>query len=376
MVLTLAGFLKQFSTHNINKNTFLRLAKVRVHNNLFTLIEYAQRKNLTQEQLQIIYDFSVTNKITYLNSFFQKSLHIPSNLNLQKDWKKWSSLKPNTQIPGNNENMKYKNIIRNLHYIEILQKTTTSIDNLRPYLVVLKELFNKNIIDYKLLTPSGIDLIKKHNFGSVMSGFYFRASIMNPFFIYGLSQKYFPKGSVFTPTLGWSSYAYAFCQNPNITEYVGVDVIPSVCSKTRAMCRKFHKPDNIYCKPSETLLLNKTFMKKYQNHFDIIFFSPPYYDLEEYSGKNQSTNMYKTYPEWLEEYWHNTIKLCQHVLSKQGKMCYIISGFNKNTQMISDMNVITKKYFKLGKSIPMKNSNVKITKHKTPNEMIFLWSLK
>ena len=62
MALTLAGFLKQFSTHNINKNTFLRLAKVRVHNNLFTLLEYAQRKNLTPEQLQIIYDLECQKK--------------------------------------------------------------------------------------------------------------------------------------------------------------------------------------------------------------------------------------------------------------------------------------------------------------------------
>lgn len=57
-------------------------------------------------------------------------------------------------------------------------------------------------------------------------------------------------------------------------------------------------------------------------------------------------------------------------------MCYIISGFDKNIKMVNDMNKITKMYFSLKKTINMKNSNVKITKHKKPNEKIFIFETK
>jgi hypothetical protein len=88
-------------------------------------------------------------------------------------------------------------------------------------------------------------------------------------------------------------------------------------------------------------------MRKYKQYFDVVFFSPPYYRLEIYPGKNQSTERYKTYEEWLQGYWENTVKLCWHILQPGGRLCYIISNYkeggNQSLDLIRDMNGITSK---------------------------------
>ena len=211
----------------------------------------------------------------------------------------------------------------------------------------------------------------------------------------GLSTKILPhnfiellKGSIqhlkgkkiFTPTLGWSSYCYGFLECPYVEEYVGTDVINSVCKKTKTFATK-HYPEKkveIFNSPSENLSKNASFIKKYTNHFDVVFFSPPYFKLELYSGKNQSTNMYKSYEEWLVKYWEATIQLCFKVLQSNGRLCYILSGYGKNLEydLVTDMNTVTSKYFTLKKIIPMQNKNVHVTNHRTTGEQIIIFEKK
>ena len=104
-------------------------------------------------------------------------------------------------------------------------------------------------------------------------------------------------------------------------------------------------------------------------------FSPPYYSLEMYPGENQSTTLYKTYEEWLEKYWKQTIKLCKKVLSENGRMCYIVSDIDKKL-IVNDMNKITEKYFTLVETFDMNNSKININKNKNKKEQIFLYQLK
>jgi 16S rRNA G966 N2-methylase RsmD len=141
---------------------------------------------------------------------------------------------------------------------------------------------------------------------------------------------------------------------------------------------KERKKIDIYCQPSEVLFRNASFLKKYREHFDVVFFSPPYYRLELYKGGQQSTDVYKTYEEWLAGYWEETIKLCYHVLQKHGQLCYILSGYgSENTKeqydLLKDMNAITKKYFRLKSSQPMYNKDVHSTDHKETNEKIVIF---
>ena len=137
----------------------------------------------------------------------------------------------------------------------------------------------------------------------------------------------------------------------------------------------------IFCKPSEDLFKLKSFLKQYKNHFDVVFFSPPYYRLELYKSDNQSTSRYEDYEDWLKKYWEATIQLCLHVLEKNGRLCYILSSYGShNTKqkynLIEDTNNITKKYFELDLIQPMQNKNVHSTKHRETGEQIILFHKK
>ena len=117
----------------------------------------------------------------------------------------------------------------------------------------LLDIYNNKIIDYKILTPSALHYIDNGRIGSVYSSFYFRASIMNPYLVYSLNKNVLKGTRIFTPTLGWTSYAYGFMECDTVTEYVGTDVMKDVCTKTRTFLKNNYptKKHKIYQSPSE-----------------------------------------------------------------------------------------------------------------------------
>lgn len=363
------NWLDLFKFRNISYDTFLNTYKVKYSNSIKTLKTVIKEKKFKNEDLKVLYFYFVVNKKVYLENFYDKSLDIDYDYDLTKI---------NKLSLTNNMNSKYKNLIRNIYYEDLLLYTQTDIKGLRPFLEVLFDLFNNKTIDYKLVTPCAISMMKNDIFSSMLSGFYFRSSILNPSVVYTLSKKYLKGTKVFTPTLGWSSYMYGFLSDSKITHYVGTDVLKNVCSNTKKLGKKLFpdKTIDIYCSQSELLGQNKKFMNKYKNFFDIVFFSPPYYKLELYRGAKQSTTLYDSYDSWLENYWEETIKLCKKVLNKNGTLVYIISGYDKNLDMNKDMNKITKNYFKYKKKYSLSNTNVNFTNHKDANETIFIFNTK
>ena len=354
---------------------FMKTAKVKTSKHLIPLQEYIKDKDVNKENLKLLFE-NIQERDAYLKRFYHLSLRVePNRFSM-------SSLKPmKNNHMNNNAETTYKNIIRNIHWKDILKNTKSGIDNVPTYTDVLEDLYLRDIIDYKIVTPSALHYMKEGRLGSVFSSYYFRASIMNPYLVYSLNQSVLKGTKIFTPTLGWTSYLYGFLESgDDVIEYVGTDVIPSVCTKTAKFAKTYYKNKSvdIYCEPSENLLLNKTFMRKYQNHFDVVFFSPPYYELEKYPGKDQSIVQYKTYEEWLEKYWTATIQLCYQVLQKGGRLCYILSGYgSENTKnqydLLTDMNKITRQYFKLRSIQPMYNKDVHVTEHKETNEKIMVF---
>jgi hypothetical protein len=386
--LTQDEFLQYFEKRKSKTFTqFANTAKVKTHKYLIPLQEYIKDKDINKEDIKILFD-NIQKREDYLIRFYKKSLLINPN---------GFSIYPKSPMKNkhmnNNTEPNFKNIIRNLHWKDILKNTKPGIENIRTYMDVLEDLYLNDIIDYKILTPSSLHYMKEGRLGSVFSSYYFRASIMNPYLVYSLNQSVLNGTKIFTPTLGWCSYL-GFLECPDVVEYVGTDVIPSVCNKTKKFCDTYYKKKqtDIYCEPSEKLLLNQAFMRKYQNHFDVVFFSPPYYKLEKYPGRNQSIVQYKTYEEWLEKYWEATIQLCHRVLQKGGRMCYILSGYgqgssssttrqslgSENTKeqydLITDMNKITRKYFEQRSMQPMYNKDVHVTEHKETNEKIMIFT--
>ena len=353
---------------------FMKTAKVKTSKHLIPLQEYIKDKDVNKENLKLLFE-NIQERDAYLKRFYHLSLRVePTRFSM-------SSLQPmKNNHMNNNAETTYKNIIRNMHWKDILKNTKSGIDNVQTYMDVLEDLYLRDIIDYKIVTPSALHYMKEGRLGSVFSSYYFRASIMNPYLVYSLNQSVLKGTKIFTPTLGWTSYLYGFFEDPQVLEYVGTDVIPSVCTKTAKFAKTYYKGKSvdIYCEPSENLLHNKTFMRKYQQHFDVVFFSPPYYELEKYPGKDQSIAQYKTYEEWLEKYWTATIQLCHQVLQKGGRLCYILSGYgSENTKnqydLLTDMNKITRQYFKLRSIQPMYNKDVHVTEHKETNEKIMVF---
>jgi hypothetical protein len=354
-LLTQYGFISLFDSENsYSFETFLKNAQVRTNARLTPLMQYMKKQNIKNDDVRIIYKH-IVNRDDYLTRFFATSLYTDEiGIRSQEPMK--------SNFMNNNALVKYKNIIRNMHFKDILQKTKSGF-GIPTYLDVLLELYTKEIIDYKILTPSALKYIRDGRIGSVFS--------LNTSVLQGTK--------IFTPTLGWSSYAYGFLECPKVDEYVGVDVIPDVCKKTDGFIKKYYSKTKhkIICSPSEDLLENKTFLKKYREHFDVVFFSPPYYELELYPGKNQSTTVYNTYDEWLYGYWFKTIQLCYYLLEPKGTMCYILSsgGGNSQRNILSDMNEITTNLFIKTKMLQMFNKNVHVTSgsHRDTNEKIMIF---
>ena len=363
-----SSFISLFKTGDepVSFREFIRVAQVKSGAKIVPLSQYMKSRNIEREDIRMVYDH-IVHRNDYLTRFYATSMTVGETHIIEPPMTK-------THL-DNNQCVHYKNVIRNLHYKNILQNTKSGLVGLPSFLNVLKDLYLHFIIDYKILTPSALHYIREGRIGSVFSSFYFRASIMNPYLVYSLNHVVLKGQRIFTPTLGWTSYAYGFSECPYVREYVGVDVIPEVCKKTAEFMREYPRiRTEIFCAPSEGLLANPAF--KYENYFDTVFFSPPYYELELYPGKNQSTTVYKTYEEWLEGYWHGTVRLCHRVLKRGGKMCYILSsgGGNHEADILKDMNDITKQWFKWNATMPMWNKNVHSTKHRETAEKIMVFS--
>lgn len=374
-IIDLKDFLKIFYKPSQTYNHFINTATVRLGSQLRPLGQYIKEKQIPIADIKLLFE-NIQNRDEYLTRFYNLSLM------MREDKLILSNIKPmkNNHFDNNHESL-CKNLIRNIHYKDILQNTKSGIENIPTFIDMLKDLYLKNIIDYKILTPSSLFYQKNGRLGSVFSSYYFRASILNPYLIYSLNESLLKGTKIFTPTLGWSSYCYGFLESPHVLEYVGTDVIPQVCMKTKVLAKLVapEKTTTIYCKPSEDLFKTMDFMNQYREHFDVVFFSPPYFKLEMYEGKHQSTERYKTYEEWLTGYWEQTILLCHHVLEKRGKICYILSGYgSENTKeqydLLGDMNKITKKYFKFQSQQPMYNKNVNVTKHRETGEQIMVFT--
>lgn len=366
-LLSLEDFLKKFENKNSSTfGEFLGTAKVKSGTRLIPLKIYMKENEIMKQDIRNLYDHIITRN-EYLTRFYETSLKVQHLAITDKPM-------PKSHL-DNNQKVNYKNIIRNIHFKNILQNTKSGLEMVPSFLDVLEDLYLREVIDYKILTPSAIHYENQGRIGSVFSSFYFRASIMNPYLVYSLNHQLLKGTKIFTPTLGWSSYCYGFLECPFVKEYVGVDVIPEVCVKTIQFCQMYNVDSRIFCQPSESLL-NKTFLNKYSGHFDVVFFSPPYYELELYPGKNQSTTLYNTYEEWLKKYWEQTILLCYFVLEKGGKLCYILSsgGGQKQKNILKDMNYITQKYFVYQQRINMYNKNVHVTTHRETSEKIMIFT--
>lgn len=336
-----------------------------------SLLEYAKLRELTDDDLHLVHQQVVHPEI-YLSAFYDRSLQVDFQ-NYQDELSQETAMS-RTAI-DNDQKTKYKNLIRNLFYREILEETQSGLANIKSFLTAVQGFYLRGEIDYKLLTPSALHYMRENKISSNFSSFYFRASIMNPYLVFSLHERYFKAERVFTPTLGWGSYLVGFLASNRfpIKQYVGVDVIPSVCRKVASLIPTNIKSESeIVCRGSEILAKDTRFLAKYRGVFDTVFFSPPYYELEMYAGNNQSVRQYRTYEEWLSGYWLPTMSLCSSVLQKGGTMCFIISDYDKYS-LVNDMKTVALKTggFHFVRKIPMLNKQVNYREKNSGEQILF-----
>ena len=260
-IITLEEFLNLFKTKKpATLQDFLKHAQVRSGDKLILLREYRLKHEIDLDDIKLLFHH-IQHKNEYLTRFYNMSLRVHETLKIDE-------IPMKNKHMNNNELVVYKNIIRNLFYLEILKNTESGMENVPSYMNVILDFYTKNIIDYKILTPSAIFYMKNGRLGSVFSSFYFRASIMNPYLVFSLNKKVLKGTKIFTPTLGWCSYFHGFAES-GITDYVGIDVIPSVCDTATEFAKQYypHIKTQIICSPSEKVFTDKKFTKKYKEYF-------------------------------------------------------------------------------------------------------------
>ena len=368
--ITLDEFLRIFPQNKPQSfDELITDAHVKIRTNIIPLTRYIAEH--TPRDIRPLYDH-IMNREKYLRRFYKTSL-LPAT--------PAAIMEQTATTLNNNSQPLLKNRIRNYFMNEILRETKSGFENIPSFMDVLMDLyrFPNCIIDYKLITPSAIDYSKKGRIGSVFSSFYFRASIMNPALVHNIGNLFFPNAKrVLTPTLGWTSYLVGLSsgRRDQLEHYVGIDVIDSVCAHAHGPLGLSHPPKkmDIYNCPSELVTTrHPEFTTIYVDYFDVVFFSPPYYRMELYQGDNQSTTNYKTYEEWLRQYWEQTVRMCKSTLKhKGGLFAYIVSPFG-NMELPNDMEKIAAKYFLLREVVPIYNKNVNSTKHREPDDKLYIF---
>jgi hypothetical protein len=261
-------------------------------------------------------------------------------------------------------------LLRNISYKGIYQDTGKSNSSEKCTLLdAFRGLVENKFAISCLLTPKVAEFAQAgryDDFFAILRGTSNRASIFNPYTYSWILNNIFPDGKkLLSPVMSWCSPVIGLA-NSRYDEMVAIDVIPEVVEKSRllheyseGMRNGFFVDDSkkaeFYCCPSEQLDARHNFSEKYAEHFDTVFFSPPYYDLEVYTGGEQSHESFQTYEEWLEGYWRPTVELCYRCLQPGAAFSFVIVedyGRGSNRVPISDdMKNIATEYFEYDKLI-------------------------
>ena len=259
-------------------------------------------------------------------------------------------------------------LLRNISYKGIYQDTGKSNSSekcslLNTFTGLAKNKFNISC----LLTPKVAEFLEHgryDDFFAILRGTTNRASIFNPYTYSWILNNVFPDGKkLLSPVMSWCSPVIGLA-NSNYDEMVAIDVIPDVVEKSRLLHEYSEglrngffvddsKKAEFYCCPSEQLDNRHNFSEKYAEHFDTVFFSPPYYDLEIYTGGEQSHESFQTYEQWLDGYWRPTVELCYRCLKPGATFSFVIvhdyGAAGKKTPISDDMKRIAREYFKYDK---------------------------
>jgi hypothetical protein len=119
---------------------------------------------------------------------------------------------------------------------------------------------------------------------------------------------------------GWGDRLLAALVNANVERYLGFDPNINLKKGHDLMIDGSDKAKIVYI-PFEDAVLNEK--------FDLVLTSPPYFDLEKYTGTKQSIDTFKTFDSWLNNFLLASCEKSYNSLINGGYMCIHIKDFEK-----------------------------------------------
>jgi predicted methyltransferase len=197
-------------------------------------------------------------------------------------------------------------------------------------------------IDYWLQEKetNGIELTKPQLFKKVKQCTSFSPTIMR-----GLIKMFKPK-TILDPCAGWGDrLVTAILDENKINKYIGIDPNKSLHKGYQKIIKTYAKTE-YYPKYELICGCAEDIVSKLDETFDMVFTSPPYFDLEIYEedNVNSSTNKFPTFDSWFDNFLVKMIVDCSTKLSKDGVICININDIpNHNIiePLIQKINELT-----------------------------------
>ena len=161
---------------------------------------------------------------------------------------------------------------------------------------------------------------------------------------------------ILDPSSGWGDRLIAFI-SLNAKEYIGFDPndnLQNGYNKIIKTFTKLNKQNQIINDYHYQVIPDGFENSKFNNYFDIVFTSPPYFDTEDYDNSiKQSIKKYPTQSLWLNKFFTKYLKNCVKAV-KSGGLIFIHISNNKHFKVVKflmdqmdKLNVRKYKYFGL-----------------------------
>jgi hypothetical protein len=321
-----------------------------IRSDLDTFIDRVSKKDNRKSRLvdykQKLYKMIVQEPEVALTEWFNRTVNISEPVDFYFQIPKATILNGNTF--AGRTHAKYGRLCKNVNF-ENFYNTKKLYSNDFEYVVgLMKAMFEDFKLRNSLVGPAFFDHICKidNNYGQFWTDFMMgcnRASIFNPVTYRGIMEELFQGDTIFAPCMGWNAYQLGF-YNSSWKKFISTDVIPEVVDngnklhtewvnyKNNSLFEIEDKEVDLYLCPSEQLNVRYNFVNKYKDQVDAVLFSPPYYDLEIYPGKEQSFTNYPNYEDWLINYWEATVIIAKQVLKQGGNFAFVISNYRNKAK--------------------------------------------
>lgn len=135
-------------------------------------------------------------------------------------------------------------------------------------------------------------------------------------------------GRVLDFSSGWGDRLVGALSASNVVSYTGVDPNPELHKSYKKIVELYSSSVKV-----ETIKDCAETVNYGKKMFDIVFTSPPYFNVEKYNGKNSSWKTYKTHEEWLTGFLFPAISNAWKHLVKNGTMAINISDIQNNDRL-------------------------------------------